>query len=178
MTVLQLLDEVPSPSAAPPVGDWYWSLAHSIEQSPESWVACVDRIGELSDEHAWTLLSWVETAASQVVRSRSRATLVTAAFAMSLVLQSRLDRRDCSLVASLLRRAADLCGMDFPSSAVDGCERAGAKGPRALRILLTAQASTPATHMEVGNGETFIFARRSAGFDVEDLERWLDDDNP
>jgi hypothetical protein len=32
--------------------------------------------------------------------------------------------------------------------------------------------------MEVGNGETFIFARRSAGFDVEDLERWLDDDNP
>lgn len=177
MTVLQLLDELPDGAEPTPASAWFRRIERSLEQSPRDWTSAVDAIGGLSDEHAWSLLAWIETAASQVVRTRSRATLATAAFAMSLVLQSRLDRRDCSIVGSLLRRAADLAGLDFATSVAAGGDRAGPMGREAGTLLLEAEARTPSTHVESGAGETFSFARQAPEFDAEALERWLQGDD-
>lgn len=176
MTVLRLLDDLPAGGEATPTSAWFSQIERSLEQSPGDWIAAVEAIGGLSDDHSWSLLAWIETAASQVVRTRSRTTLATAAFAMSLALRSRLDRRDCSVVGSLLRRAADLAGLDFAASVAEGGGRAGSKGQEAMTLLLHAEARTPSTHVESGAGEMFAFARRAPGFDVESLERWLDGD--
>jgi hypothetical protein len=174
MTVLQLLDEVPVGVEPTLAEGWRLRIQGSLEDTPGDWTSAVARIGELSDEHAWSLLSWIELSATQVVRDRSRSTLATAAFAMALVLQSRLDRRDCSLVGSLLRRGAELAGLDFGGAVIDGCDRAGTMGEEAQTLLLGAPSSTPATHVESGAGATFRFARRPPDFDVDDLERWLE----
>ena len=176
MSVLQLLDEIPRGSEPTPTAGWFFEIERSLEEAPREWTSAILAIGELSDDHAWSLLSWIESAASQVVRSRSQTQLVTAAFAMSLALQSGLDRRDCSIVASLLRRAADLEGFDFSASVIEGCDRAGAMGREALALLLSAPAETPATHVEAGAGSSFSFTRRTPEFDVDDLERWLEGD--
>jgi hypothetical protein len=178
MTVLELLDEIPAGEEPTRPGSWFPQIERSLEQSPDEWLSAVAAIGELSEEHAWSLLSWIEIAASHIVRTQSRATLVAAAFAMSLVLQSRLDRRDCSVVASLLRRGADLTSLDFAACVNDGCDRAGKNGREALTLLLNAAAKTPSTHAELGRGETFFFSRLAPDFDVESLERWLDGDEP
>jgi hypothetical protein len=174
MTVLQLLDEIPHGAGPDSGSGWFSQIERSLEESPHEWTSAVAAIGALSDEHAWSLLSWVETAATEVVRTRSRATLTNAAFAMSLVLHSHLDRRDCSIVASLLRRGAALAGLDFAAAVADGCSRAGAMGLEAKALLLAAQDRTPSTHRETGAGSTFAFVRRTPDFDVEDLERWLE----
>jgi hypothetical protein len=174
--VLQLLDEIPTTGTPTLDGDWFPRIERSLDQSPRDWISAVEAIGDLSDEHAWGLLSWIEVAASHVVRARSRATLVTAAFGMSLVLQSRLDRRDCSIVASLLHRGAQLSGLDFTSSVTEGCDRAGPMGQEARTLLLNAGAKTPSTHTESGESATFSFTRREPNFDVDDLERWLERD--
>lgn len=83
-----------------------------LADHPQDWLSAIGRIGQLSDDHAWSLLSWIEKDAMRL-RTRSPDALVTAAFAMSLVLQSALDRRDCAIVASLLRRASILAQLDF-----------------------------------------------------------------
>ncbi|MGC5022208.1 hypothetical protein [Micromonospora sp. DT47] len=177
MSVLMLLDEVPEDLRQSPPGAWFQEIERSLEEAPQAWITAIAAIGALSDEHAWSLLSWIESAASHVVRARSRDTLVTSAFAMGLVLQSDLDRRDCSVVASLLRRAADLGGFDFAASVTQGCKRAGLMGQEALSLLVHASAETPATHVESGSAETFSFERRKPDFNVDDLERWLEGDN-
>lgn len=175
---LMLLDEAPSWSEVNPADEWFSQIDRSLRSDPDSWLSSIDRIGQLSDEHAWSLLSWIEVAASQIVRTRSRLELVTTAFAMALVLQSALDRRDCAIVASLLRRASDLVGLDFTASITEGCELAGTLGRPALDLFAHASASLPSTHTETGAGETFTFAREAPGFDVADLERWLEGDGP
>lgn len=177
-SVLMLLDEVPSGPEIGPAGDWYSRIDQSLRQDPDDWVAAIDRIGQLSDEHAWSLLSWIEVAASQIVRMRSRLELVTAAFAMALVLQSALDRRDCAIVAALLRRASELAGLDFTESVSEGSDLAGPMRQKARDLLLQAPATLPSTHAETGAGETFAFMRQAPGFDVADLERWLEGDGP
>lgn len=174
--VLPLLDEVPSSPGVDPAGDWFSQIDRSLRRDPDGWLSTIDRIGQLSDEHAWSLLSWIEVAASHTVRTRSRLQLVTTAFAMALVLQSSLDRRDCAIVASLLRRAGELVGLDFAASINEGCELAGTLGEPARDLLGHAPARLPSTHTETGAGETFTFARQVPGFDVADLERWLEGD--
>ena len=93
---------------------------------------------------------------------------------MSLTLQSSLDRRDCSVVSSLLRRASNLAELDYATCVVEGCSRAGVFGSEALDLLLAVPSRTPSTHRESGAAETFEFTRVEPDFDVEDLERWLE----
>jgi hypothetical protein len=172
--VLSLLVGIPSSAGARWDDRWFATVAGALSGRPEDWVSAVARIGQLTDEQAWSLLSWIELAASEVVRTRSQATLDTAAFAMSIVLQSALDRRDCAIVASLLRRASGLADLDFPAAVGAGCQRAGTYGAEAFALLLQASPLLPATHLESTSGGTFSFVRADPGFDVDDLARWLD----
>ena len=171
MTVLKLLEGIPGNELPISNHDWFADIERSLVQSPNDWVDAAAQT--LSNDHAWSLLSWVEVAATQIVRTQSRETLTTAAFAMSVVVHSRLDLRDCSVVASLLRRAADMCGFDYRACIAEGCDRAGPMGQKALSLLLNADARTPPTHTEFGANETFSFARRPPDFDVHDLMRRL-----
>lgn len=175
---LLLLDGVPPDAGPGNVDDWFSDIAASLANSPQQWLTAIDRTGQLSDEHAWSLLSWIETAASQVVRVRSQDALATCAFAMSLVLHSALDRRDCAIVASLLRRASERAGLDFAAGVTEGCEQAETTGQEAADLLLHASPTLPSTHLEAGFGETFCFTRVEPGFDVHDLERWLEGGGP
>jgi len=170
-TILQILDRAPS------VEDkrWYLHVKDSLEQAAGEWVSAVIDVGALSDNRAWALLSWIEEAATEMVRQRSRMTLVTAAFARSLLIRSSLDSRDIALVEALLHRGALLAGLNFMDAVIAGCERAGELGQIALTSLGQASSSTPVTHSEVGQGNSFTFRRRPAGFDVADLERWLEE---
>lgn len=177
-SVLLLLDEIPTGGDPDPESDWFRRIDESLARNPQGWTTAIARSGQLSDEHAWSLLAWIEVAATHLIRRCSRAELVTAAFAMSLVLQSGLDRRDCSIVGSLLRRASMLAELDYPSAVAEGCSRAGVFGQKAVELLLAVSAETPSTHFEAGSGETFTFTRIPPGFDVEDLERWLEGDDP
>lgn len=177
MSVLLLLDEIPPDGRAGTVNDWFVRIEGSLGDDPDDWLAAIARIGQMSDEHAWSLLSWIEVSASQIVRTRSANGLVTSAFAMALVLQSALDRRDCSLVASLLRRASTLAGLDFTASVAEGCRRAGTIGQEARDVLVGAPPNLPSTHVETGEGEKFTFMRIESGIDVDDLERWLEGDD-
>ncbi|MFI6263066.1 hypothetical protein [Micromonospora sp. NPDC051006] len=171
-----LLDEAPEALRQSPPEAWFHEIERSLEDAPQAWITAIAAIGGLSDEHAWSLLSWIESAASHVVRAHSRDALVTSAFAMALVLQGGLDRRDCSIVPSLLRRAAEIGGLDFSASVTQGCGRAGPLGQEALFLLVHASGETPATHVESGSGKSFSFERRKPDFDVEALERWLEGD--
>ena len=175
-SVLLLLDDVPADGQAGPASDWFARIECSLGDDPGDWLAAIGRFGQMSDEHAWSLLSCIEVAASQIVRTRSPNDLVTSAFAMGLVLQSALDRRDCAIVASLLRRASTLADLDFKASVTEGCSRAGVIGQEARDLLLHAPADLPSTHVETGTGATFAFMRVEPGFDVDDLERWLEGD--
>lgn len=153
-----------------PEGDWFARIERSLEEHPQDWVTAATQMGE---DDAWSLLSWAEVAASHVVRTKSRRTLITSAFAVSIVLQSDIDWRECSLVASLLHRAADLSDIDFAACAAEGCALAGPIGEQALPLLLGAEARTPSTHVESGTQGTFSFTRRPPDFDVHDLMRRL-----
>lgn len=175
--VLLLLDEVPVDGQGP-TSDWFARVERSLRDEPQDWLSAIARVGQMSDEHAWSLLSWIEVAASLIVRTRSPNGLVTSAFAMALVLRSALDRRDCAVVASLLRRASTLADLDFKASVTEGCNRAGAIGPPARHLLVHASANLPSTHAETGAGKAFVFTRLVPGFDVSDLERWLEGDGP
>jgi hypothetical protein len=171
------LDEIPTSSKPDPAADWFSDMQHSLESSPQDWTSAIARIGSISDEHAWSLLAWAELESSQVVRTQSPNDLATAAFALALALQSELDRRDCAIVCSLLRRASVLAALDFTSCVADGCDRAGDRGREAFDLLLSAPAKTPSTHSESGVGQTFLFNREPPGFDVDELERWLEDED-
>ena len=84
-----------------------------------------------------------------------------------------LDGRDIGVVEALSRRAAHLRGVNFGDAVEVGCASAAELGGEARKSLLSASMSTPATHMEEGDGASFFFRRRPVGFDVEELERWL-----
>jgi hypothetical protein len=160
--------------AVGPESDWHDRVEKSLDQSTASWIEAVETIGGLSDEHAWIMLAFIEGSATQIARTAARSKLVVAVIAMAVVLRSALDRRDCSLVASLLRRAAALAEIDYLSAVDEGLARAGESTQEARALLLGAAAVTPATHIEQGSGNTFAFRRLSSEFDVDDLERWLE----
>jgi len=173
-SILSLLDEDPPRAEPGAAGAWSSDLAHSLDDKPQEWLSAIARVGQLNDERAWNLLSGVELMASQVVRRRCRQDLVTASFAISLVLQSGLDRRDCSIVCSLLHRASVLTGLDFAGAVTEGCKRAGEFGRKGCEFLLGSSAETPSPHVESGADGVLGFVRAVPGFDVNDLERWLE----
>jgi hypothetical protein len=115
-------------------------------------------------------------AATEVARGGSRSLLESAAFGISLLVASDLDPRDVAVVASLLRRGAQIAGIDFGERVGAGCAYAAEFGTAAHGRLLRVEASTPATHAEVGEGPSFRFVRRPVDFDVLELERWLEGD--
>ncbi|KRQ28133.1 hypothetical protein BKG80_06750 [Mycobacteroides chelonae] len=170
MSVFVVLKGIPPVGSSLPEGDWFVRIERSLEEHPQDWVTAATEMGE---DDAWSLLSWAEVAANHIVRSKARRTLITSAFAVSIVLQSGIDWRECSLVASLLHRAADLSGIDFAACAAEGCALAGSVGEQALPLLLGAGAKTPSTHVDSGTQGTFSFTRRAPEFDVHDLMRRL-----
>jgi hypothetical protein len=66
-----------------------------------------------------------------------------------------------------------LADVNFIDAVTEGCDQAGKLGQAACISLAQAQSSTPQTHCEIGQGDSFAFQRRAPGFDVPDLERWL-----
>jgi hypothetical protein len=161
-----------------PTADWHARLEDALERDTAAWIDAVGSPDGLSVDHAWILLSWVELTASQIPSNSRQSTLESAAFAMSLLENGPLDRRDRAVVGALLRRASELAGLDFVAGIGAGCQRAGSLGAQCLVWLRRVSSVTPSTHTETGSGQTFAFQRRQADFDVEDLERWLDNDGP
>lgn len=172
--VLRLLDDVRDGAEPDASAPWFAVLDQSLARDPDAWASAVGGVGSLSDEHAWCLLAWVEVAATAIVRKPGADAVARAAFALALALQSTLDRRDCAVVASLLRRASILADVDFAVGVATGCRRAGATGREAHALLRKAPVETPPTHREVGCGPTFTFERVAPGFDADDLARWLE----
>jgi hypothetical protein len=170
MGVLALLDGAP----AQPDEAWCSEVRQSLAERPTDWLDAVRDAGLVGEDRAWALLSWIEVAATELARDGSRSLLESAAFAIGLLEASDLDPRDVGVVASLLRRGAELAEVDFADSVVAGCERAAEFGASALSRLLSVRASTPATHAETGEGQSFSFVRRPIDFDVKELERWLE----
>lgn len=173
-SVLRLLEDVPPPSEADPANTWFDRIEESLDRNPQDWNSALARVDGLSEGQGWSLLSWIEVAATKIGRTGSPRTLATAAFAMSLVLQSPLDQRDCAIVASLLRRASARTDLDFSAGVAEGCGRAGEGGRDARPLLEHSSPGLPSTHVESGAGHTFMFRRAGPQFDVDDLERWLE----
>ena len=166
-SVLDVLDRAPTGEA--PGAGWLAEVERSLADAPDAWVAAADS-GELSKDRAWVLLSWVEDAASQLVRERRRDLVERAAFAMSLLEASALDRRDVMVVAMLVRRATTLAGRPFEKPVSRGCARAGELGARCEQWLLRITDATPSTHEEVGEGRDLRFVRKPSSIDTDALQ--------
>ena len=175
MTILETLDCAPGGREAGSASPWFSELAISLRDEQDAWLSEMSRIEWLSDDRSWVLLSWIEDAATQVVRKRSRSTLEVAVFGISLLVKSHLDRRDIELVGALLRRGAFLADLHYEDSVAEGCRQAGHLGAAAFPRLMLIDSATPSTHTESGSGEDFTFDRRPPDFDVADLENWLGD---
>jgi hypothetical protein len=177
VTVLRLLDDYPADETPGAADAWVAQVEHSLRTDRVEWSMAVMEVDRLSDDRAWTLLSWIESSATRLVRARSGSTLAVAAFGTSLLMRSWLDRRDIAVVAALLRRGADLVGLNYIERVAEGCSWAAeGLGRAALDLLMRAPASASYTHVEIGDGVTFAFERRPPDFDVADLERWLEGD--
>lgn len=173
--VLELLDRSPATTDGAGRRSWFDDVTGSLQGAPAEWTAAAGPIEDrsLGKDRAWVLLSWVEDAASLIGRDRRPELVETAAFAMSLLEASPLDRRDVMVVAMLVRRATTLSDLDFAMLARRGCDRAGLLGARCRTWLLAITDATPSTHEETGSGATFAFRRKPAGFDPVALERKL-----
>lgn len=174
MSILALLDQPLDELSDEAQNVWFDRVSSSFQQNAPDWVRAVSVLDHLDDGRAWQLLGWVEMSADIVARERSGRTLSLAAFAVSLLMTSRLDRRDISVVCALLRRGALISGADFVERIEEGCRLAGHIGEDGLDLLLSASSEVPSTHVESGSGSSFEFTRRPADFDVADLERWLE----
>lgn len=172
--VFELLEAVPDPADLGRLDKWVSDIKESLCDHPEDWLAVASHDERLGKGNAWRLLSWIEIAASQIVRTRDLGYLWTAVFAEALVLRSSLDRRDCSIVASLVRRASLLAGLDYHQTVLQVVEYTGVTDAADAEFFSDVSPATPPTHRETGWGATFEFERVPPGFDVEDLERWLD----
>jgi hypothetical protein len=143
------------PSGAPADQDvWFSEVARSLECAPQAWFDEISQSG-LGGDRAWALLGWIELAATEVGQSGSDRMLKTAASAMALVLMSDLDRRDCGIVASLLRVASRHAHLNFSALVAAGTEPFGEVGGQALTLMLDADDSLPSTHEEIGSGASF-----------------------
>lgn len=174
-SVLELLDRSPSSAHVAERRAWLADVERSLQERPTEWIAAAgppeDR--SLGKDRAWVLLSWVEDVASLIGRETRAELVESAAFAMSLLEASPLDRRDVMVVAMLVRRAATVSGLDFTVHARRGCDRAGLLGARCRVWLLQVTDATPSTHEETGSDASFGFRRKPAGFDPAALERKL-----
>ena len=157
--------------------EWFEEVARTLESHAADWVSVAGAPGSetLSRDHAWLLLAWAERAATEVANDRRRGDLVSdAAFALSLVEASPVDRRDARVVAILLHRATDLAGrLSYVDLVRAGCRRAGELGEVACPWLVESVSETPSTHEEVREGGRVEFRRRTREIDLERLERWF-----
>ncbi|MDH6181568.1 hypothetical protein M2152_001750 [Microbacteriaceae bacterium SG_E_30_P1] len=177
ISVLGLLDNAPLEDGFD-LTVWFARIEQSLSGDYQAWRSAVVSPNTLSKGQGWALLGWIEVAASEVVRNRSREILVSAVFAMALVLRSPLDTRDCAVVAALLRRASALAGLDYRSAVAEGCARAGEPDGDARRLFETASEDVPSTHIESGEGKSFKSVRLPSDIDIERLEQWLESGNP
>lgn len=153
---------------------WLADVDESLGGQPEAWTRAVEallREGGPGRDRAWVLLSWVEDAASLIVSERRNDLVERAAFAMSLLEASPLDRRDVMLVAMLVRRASSLAGLDYLPLVRAGCDRAGPSGASCEAWLSRITEALPSTHEEVGTGRAVAFRRRPHDIDVARLEQ-------
>jgi hypothetical protein len=173
MNVLSMLDRDDDRDEARPDSPWFDGIEDSLKNRQAEWLSCM-AVELLSDGPSWVLLSWIEVAATKVVRARSGRTLETAVFAMVLLTRSRLDWRDVSVVGALLHRGAILANLRYEASVAKVCARSGPLGDSALDRLTRMDSATPPTHVEAMDGDPLVFSPRPSDFDVADLERWLD----
>ena len=172
MTMLAILDRWVS-AGEPGHQQWSAELEASLRTEVQSWVSELGRLDRpLSDDRAWVLLGWAESEASRAVTARRPDLLELALVAFCLLGASDLDRRDVSIVASLVRRAADLLDADYRTLLESACGRAGELGAE-RRWLALVSAATPSTHTEVWGGSVFEFRRVPVPFDPEALKSRL-----
>lgn len=172
-TGVALLDEAPPPTEELRRQTWFDDVERSLSRHPREWLSAVQQ-ESLTKDRAWTLLNWVEDAASRVATENRSDRVVTSASALSLLEASPLDRRDVMVVASLVRRAAEVAGFDYPGLIRQGCALTGDLGEQCLQWLWWASSQVPVTHEEVGTGSRIHFRRKPTDIDVGALERWLD----
>lgn len=173
LAVLDVLDSFPTDDSERRQA-WLDEVERSLAAQPQAWLEEVGpevREDGLAKDRAWVLLSWVEDAASRIASERRSELVELAAFAMSLLEASPLDRRDVMVVAMLVRRASTLAGLPFPSLVRRGCARAGVLGASCEQWLLRITDATPSTHEESGEGRIFVFRRKPSTIDVERLEQ-------
>lgn len=144
---------------------WVLRIADSMSQEPGQWSASADG---LDDGHSWPLLGFVEHASSLVARDGSLRLAEQAAFAVALLQDGPLDRRDVIVVADLLPRACARACLDFAAVVRAGCARAGEHG-ESCRDWLLQRPVGASLYDEVGEGRTFRYRRVPAEFDADDL---------
>lgn len=173
MNVLSILVGDDGRDEALPDSPWFDGIEDSLKNRRVEWLSCV-AVEQLSDGPSWMLLSWIEVAATKVVRARSGRTLETAVFAMVLLTRSSLDWRDISVVGAILHRGAILANLRYGASVAKVCARSRPLGDSALDRLMHMDSATPPTHIESMEGDPLVFSRRPSDFDVAELERWFD----
>lgn len=172
MTVISLLDDA-CLASDPRYARWAEEVLESLISQRGEWLREVELVGGLSEVRAWAILSWAETMATTILRSRSFETLSAATFAIALARTSTLDRRDCSVVASVVHFAADASGLDFEAGVREGTRESGKWRQEGEQLMLSASAMLPSTHEVVGRGSEARITRKPSDFDLANLESWL-----
>jgi hypothetical protein len=177
-SVLGLLDDVPPGDERDLRRLWDEDVLRSLTAHAADWVAAAEVPGALDRDRGWWLLGWVEDAASLVAARQSDDLVRGAAFAMSLLEASPLDRRDVLVVAALVRRASTIVGLDYRGAVRAGCGRAGKRGETMERWLLQASQDLPPTYEQIGSGSEVEFRRSQSdrGLTEEEAEQWLAED--
>lgn len=153
---------------------WLEDVERSLRRQPEAWLEAVGPVVRehgLAKHRAEALLWWVEETASRIVTERRSKLVELAAFAMSLLEASPLDRRDVMVVATVVRRASALAGLPYSRSVRRGCSQAGALGTSCERWLTQITDDISSSYEEVGSGRSVEFRRRPSTIDVARLER-------
>lgn len=147
------------------------AMGTSLTDERTQWL---ERAAEgLTPEESWELLGWVESAAGSVVAQERPDRVELVGFALSLLEDGPLDRREAMNLASLVHRACEVAGYDYPALVTRGARGAGELGRRALRWLPTVSPELPPTHLEEGAGRSFTFRRVPPSFDPVALEARL-----
>ncbi len=162
-----MLEEYPAGRAGV-WGDWHQALADYLSEASPDDVS----VGDV--DLLWTLLGWAEVAASRSVRVVDHALLRLALAVLTIVdTASLLDHRDVLVVAGLLRRAADLVGLDPHEAALEVCRLPVVETMDRSVLGWFSQASPASNsyHREVGRRASFRFERVTRDIDVERLQR-------
>lgn len=164
-----------SPGAQGPFwGDWERAVSAGIAAVIGGGRPTLDEtVAHLDRDTGWALLGWAERAASYVVRAPGVGGLLEqAVFAVTLLNNSEIDRKDVSVVASLLRRACVLIGEDPSAVAHRVLERWSGEPSATLLSFVSGPAVLPSTHEEVGQGDRFEFRRKPSSVDTERILDW------